>query len=42
MLSAGLLIIIGTLSVLVFPPERIPITIEADRAFTPVSVIDGL
>ena len=41
-LAAGLLIIIGTLSVLVFPPERIPITIEADRAFTPVSVIDGL
>ena len=41
-LSAGLLIIIGTLSVLVFPPERIPITIEADRAFTPVTVIDGL
>ncbi len=41
-LSAGLLIIIGTLSVLVFPPERIPITIEADRAFVPVSVIDGL
>jgi aerobic C4-dicarboxylate transport protein len=41
-LSAGLLIIIGTLSVLVFPPERIPITIEADRAFSVVSVIDGL
>jgi aerobic C4-dicarboxylate transport protein len=41
-LSAGLLIIIGTLSVLVFPPERIPITVEADRAFTAVSVIDGL
>jgi aerobic C4-dicarboxylate transport protein len=41
-LSAGLLIIIGTLSVLVFPPERIPITIEADRAFSAVSVVDGL
>jgi Na+/H+-dicarboxylate symporter len=41
-LSAGLLIIIGTLSVLVFPPERIPITVEADRAFSAVSVIDGL
>jgi aerobic C4-dicarboxylate transport protein len=41
-LSAALLIVIGTLSVLVFPPERIPITIEADRAFVPVSVIDGL
>lgn len=41
-LSAGLLIIIGTLSVLVFPPERIPIAVEADKAFIPVSVIDGL
>jgi len=41
-LAAGLLIIIGTLSVLVFPPERIPITIESDRAFDPVSVIGGL
>jgi aerobic C4-dicarboxylate transport protein len=41
-LAAGLLIIIGTLSVLVFPPERIPILIEADRAFTPVSAIEGL
>jgi Na+/H+-dicarboxylate symporter len=41
-LSAGLLIIIGTLSVLVFPPERIPITVEAERAFSAVSVIDGL
>ena len=41
-LSAALLIVIGTLSVLVFPPERIPITIEADRAFVPVGVLDGL
>jgi aerobic C4-dicarboxylate transport protein len=41
-LASGLLIIIGTLSVLVFPPERIPITIEADRAFNAVSVIDGM
>ncbi|MGO9308824.1 MAG: dicarboxylate/amino acid:cation symporter [Spirochaetia bacterium] len=41
-LAAGLLIIIGTLSVLVFPPERIPITVEADRPFSAVSVIDGL
>jgi aerobic C4-dicarboxylate transport protein len=41
-LSAALLIIIGTLSVLMFPPERIPITIEADRAFTAVNVLDGL
>jgi Na+/H+-dicarboxylate symporter len=41
-LSAGLLIIIGTLSVLVFPPERIPIAVEADRAFSAVSVMEGL
>ncbi|MGA2764890.1 MAG: cation:dicarboxylase symporter family transporter [Spirochaetia bacterium] len=41
-LSAGLLIVIGTLSVLVFPPERIPITIEADKAFQPVSVLQGI
>ncbi|HVP18622.1 MAG TPA: cation:dicarboxylase symporter family transporter [Spirochaetia bacterium] len=41
-LSAAALILIGTLSVLVFPPERIPITIEADRAFEPVSVLRGL
>jgi len=41
-LAAGLLIIIGTLSVLVFPPERIPITVEADKSFTAVSVLDGL
>ena len=27
---------------LVFPPERIPITIEADKAFSAVSVMDGL
>ncbi|MGA2974079.1 MAG: cation:dicarboxylase symporter family transporter [Spirochaetia bacterium] len=42
LLAAALLIIIGTLSVLVFPPERIPITIEAEKAFTPVSVMQGL
>ena len=41
-LSAAVLIIIGTLSVLVFPPERIPITIEADKAFSAVSVMEGL
>ena len=41
-LSAALLIVIGTLSVLVFPPERIPITIEAEKAFVPVGVLDGL
>jgi Na+/H+-dicarboxylate symporter len=41
-LAAALLILIGTLSVLVFPPERIPITIEAGKAFTPVDVMDAL
>ncbi len=41
-LAAALLIVIGTLSVLVFPPERIPITVEADKSFTAVSVLDGL
>jgi aerobic C4-dicarboxylate transport protein len=41
-LSAALLIVIGTLSVLVFPPERIPITIEAGRSFAPVGIMEGL
>jgi Na+/H+-dicarboxylate symporter len=41
-LAAGLLIIIGTLSVLVFPPERIPITVEAEKSFKAVSVLEGL
>jgi Na+/H+-dicarboxylate symporter len=42
-LSAALLIIIGTISVLVFPPERIPITtIVAEKTFVPVGVMDGL
>ena len=41
-LSAAVLVVIGTLSVLVFPPERIPITIEEGRSFEPVSVLRGL
>ena len=41
-LSAALLIVIGTLSVLVFPPERIPITVETQKAFAPVSLMRGL
>jgi aerobic C4-dicarboxylate transport protein len=41
-LAAGALIIIGTLSVLVFPPERVPITIEAEKAFAPVGIMAGL
>jgi aerobic C4-dicarboxylate transport protein len=41
-LSTCLLIVIGILSVLVFPPERIPITVEEDKAFKMVSVMKGL
>ena len=42
-LSAAVLVIIGTLSVLVFPPERIPITtITAEKTLLPVGVLDGL
>ena len=41
-LSAAALVVIGTLSVLLFPPERIPITVEAQKAFAPVSVMGGL
>jgi Na+/H+-dicarboxylate symporter len=42
-LSSALLVLIGTLSVLVFPPERIPVTtISAERTLSPVSVFGGL
>ena len=42
-LAAGVLVIIGTLSVLVFPPERIPITtIAAEKVLVPVGVLEGL
>jgi aerobic C4-dicarboxylate transport protein len=41
-LSAALLIVIGTFSVLVFPPERVPITIETEHPFAAVSVLGGL
>jgi len=42
-LSAGVLVVIGTLSVLVFPPERIPITtIVAEKTLLPVGILDGL
>jgi aerobic C4-dicarboxylate transport protein len=41
-LAAGLLVVLGTLSVLVFPPERIPISVEAEKAFAPISVMGGL
>jgi aerobic C4-dicarboxylate transport protein len=41
-LSAALLVVLGTLSVLVFPPERIPITVEAEKAFSAVNIMDGL
>jgi Na+/H+-dicarboxylate symporter len=40
-LSSALLIILGTLSVLVFPPERIPISVEAGKAFPMASVMGG-
>ncbi len=41
-LSAAALVVIGTLSVLLFPPERIPITVESQKAFGAVSVMGGL
>ncbi len=41
-LSTALLVVIGTVSVLLFPPERIPITVEADKAMQPVNVYEGL
>ncbi len=41
-LSTALLILIGTVSVLVFPPERIPIPIKSGSAFGMVNVLDGL
>ena len=42
-LSAGVLVLIGTLSVLVFPPERIPITtIVAEKSISPFGILDGL
>lgn len=41
-LSAAVLVLIGTLSVLVFPPERIPVTGEVATALQPVSVTAGL
>jgi Na+/H+-dicarboxylate symporter len=41
-LSTAALVILGTLSVLVFPPERIPITVESEKAFAPVNIMEGL
>jgi aerobic C4-dicarboxylate transport protein len=41
-LAAAVLVLIGIVSVLIFPPERVPIAVEADRALQPVSVLDGL
>jgi Na+/H+-dicarboxylate symporter len=41
-LAAAVLVLIGVVSVLIFPPERVPIAVEADRALAPVSVLDGL
>ncbi len=41
-LSALLLILIGTASVLVFPPERIPIPIKSGAAYGMIDVMAGL
>lgn len=41
-LGAALSVIIGTLSVLIFPPERVTISAGVGKAFTAVSVLDGL
>jgi len=41
-LSTALLILIGTVSVLVFPPERIPIPIKSGSAFNMVDIMAGL
>jgi Na+/H+-dicarboxylate symporter len=41
-LAAAVLVLIGVVSVLIFPPERVPIAVEADKALQPVSVLDGL
>jgi Na+/H+-dicarboxylate symporter len=40
--STALLIVLGTISVLVFPPEVIPITGVQDRPLQPVDVMGGL
>lgn len=40
--AAAVLVLIGVVSVLIFPPERVPIAVAADRALQPVSVLDGL
>jgi aerobic C4-dicarboxylate transport protein len=41
-LAAAGLVLIGVVSVLIFPPERVPIAVEADKAMQAVSVLDGL
>jgi aerobic C4-dicarboxylate transport protein len=41
-LAVAVLVLIGVVSVLIFPPERVPIAVEADKALLPVSVLDGL
>lgn len=41
-LAAAVLVLIGIVSVLIFPPERVPIAVGAGRSLTPVSVVDGL
>jgi Na+/H+-dicarboxylate symporter len=41
-LSAAALIVLGIISSLVFPPERIPIAVEEGKAFPMASVMGGL
>jgi Na+/H+-dicarboxylate symporter len=41
-LSTAVLIVLGTISVLVFPPERVPISVEAGKAFPVASLMGGL
>jgi aerobic C4-dicarboxylate transport protein len=40
--AAAVLVLIGVVSVLIFPPERVPIAVAADHALQPVNVLDGL
>jgi Na+/H+-dicarboxylate symporter len=41
-LAAVVLVLIGVVSVLIFPPERVPIAVASDKALQPVSVLEGL
>ncbi len=41
-LAVAALVILGTASVLIFPPERVPLAAGVGKAFQPASVIGGL